>query len=87
MRHRFKVNNVERQGLGELKMSSAEVATVAGVGDRSGEDSNLEAAKVREYAAFDVLRFVLAFAVLLSRHAAFSRGFTRAISPSKSSLH
>lgn len=47
-------------------MSSAEVATLAELDDRRDEDANSEATKVQEYAAFDVLRFVLAFAVLLS---------------------
>lgn len=47
-------------------MSCAEIAVVAEFGDRRGEAENSEATKVLEYAVFDVLRFALAFAVLLS---------------------
>lgn len=46
-------------------MSSAEIA-IAADGEFQRENINPEAAKVNDYAAFDVLRFLLAFAVLLS---------------------
>lgn len=46
-------------------MSTAEIAIAAG-GAAPREHANPEAAKVADYAAFDVLRFVLAFTVLLS---------------------
>lgn len=52
-------------------MSTVEGAVVAGIDDRREKAADSEAAKVREYAAFDVLRFVLAFAVLLSHMGAF----------------
>lgn len=47
-------------------MNSAEIAVVAESEPQQEEIANSEAAKVKEYAAFDALRFILAFAVLLS---------------------
>ncbi len=47
-------------------MNSAEMAIVADSESRQDDRANSEAAKVKDYAAFDLLRFVLAFAVLLS---------------------
>ncbi|HXS19725.1 MAG TPA: acyltransferase [Steroidobacteraceae bacterium] len=47
-------------------MSGAEIAMPAEIGLQRVESANSEATKVRDYAAFDLLRFTLAFAVLLS---------------------
>jgi peptidoglycan/LPS O-acetylase OafA/YrhL len=47
-------------------MDSAEIAIVADIESPQEDKANAEATKVKEYAAFDLLRFALAFAVLLN---------------------
>lgn len=53
-------------------MNSAETAIVAGIAPPRDIGANPEAAKVTDYAAFDMLRFILAFAVFLSHAGALT---------------